>query len=227
MNKRGFSLIELLVVIAIISLLASILLPSLQKARDLAHQSVCMTQMRQILSGYHFFAADYNGYIPNVAGNYGQYHPDGTWSGYPNWPCRGIFYPEGSLYWAVTSYARLWYRGYIQQPEVFFCPINQSENLQENWHTAVTSSDPQTARFISKKYHYGSYSARFVPGALYVGGGTVTAESESSLHKIPPDYWFFLCSGHYDSQSQTGSLLGYADTHVEFDNEKSREELGW
>ncbi len=59
----GFTLIELLVVIAIIALLASILMPTLQKAREFANRSACMSQFRAHGSGYAMYAQDYNDYV--------------------------------------------------------------------------------------------------------------------------------------------------------------------
>ena len=46
-RMRGFTLIELLVVIAIISLLVSILIPSLKRAKELARRAVCASNLHQ------------------------------------------------------------------------------------------------------------------------------------------------------------------------------------
>lgn len=60
-NRSGFTLIELLVVIAIISLLVSILLPSLTAAKELARGVVCMSNLKTIGLGIVQYAGDNNG----------------------------------------------------------------------------------------------------------------------------------------------------------------------
>ncbi len=55
---RAFSLMELLVAISVIALLASVLLPSLTKARKHARRVVCLSNQRQIALAMHAYAMD-------------------------------------------------------------------------------------------------------------------------------------------------------------------------
>ena len=60
--RRGFTLIELLVVIAVIALLVSILLPSLNKAKELAKRLECMSLLKHLGIGFNFYREDYGMY---------------------------------------------------------------------------------------------------------------------------------------------------------------------
>lgn len=60
----AFTLIELLVAIAIIGLLLSLLLPALGSARSSARGLVCMSNLRQIQSGWDMALTDRQGHIP-------------------------------------------------------------------------------------------------------------------------------------------------------------------
>jgi len=56
--RRGFTLVELLVVIAIIALLAAILFPVFESARDRARSASCLSNMKQIGTGILMYEQD-------------------------------------------------------------------------------------------------------------------------------------------------------------------------
>lgn len=59
---RAFTLVELLVVVSIVTILLAILLPSLSKARKLAHRTVCGARSHQLGLGMQIYALEYNTY---------------------------------------------------------------------------------------------------------------------------------------------------------------------
>ncbi len=59
-----FTLIELLVVIAIIAILASMLLPSLRRARESAKSIACIGNLKQIGVALNMYVQEADGYLP-------------------------------------------------------------------------------------------------------------------------------------------------------------------
>jgi prepilin-type N-terminal cleavage/methylation domain-containing protein len=89
-KRGGFTLIELLVVIAIIAILAALLLPVLNKAREHAKCTSCVNNLRQFGVAMFVYSGDYTDRIPEASYNPQQLPAGGAFSTY-------------ILYWGVGS----------------------------------------------------------------------------------------------------------------------------
>jgi len=114
---HGFTLIELLVVIAIIALLVTILMPTLNQAKELARRSVCLSNQRNLALSVHSYALEYSG-LP--IGHYGPGDGQHKWSNYLiNW---------GNTEGGYMLLGKLWQTELVQNGRMFYCPSQRDSS---------------------------------------------------------------------------------------------------
>ena len=207
MERTGgiFTLIELLVVIAIIAILAGMLLPALNKARESGRSASCLNNLKQIGLGAVMYYDEFNDFVPYAwVSPYDGSHQNGAWI--------SQFYP------------------YIKNTKIFSCPsytegrdlggLRDRNGNQINFN-CVTAGDP----CIGYGYNTAGIDV-FHPGGYGIGPRKVASfkrASQTSLvmdtkatttHEVEVDAYYSFERGAFGFRHNNRMNVVYVDGHA-------------
>lgn len=136
---RFFTLIELLIVIAMIAILASMMLPALNNAREKARATACIANLKQISLCFAQYQADNNGFYPVANDSY---------------------YTAYSSNLGHHTYGWKFYNArYINNAKVFYCPtiLNRCVNSSGYIKDTAYSKPEIHGAWNSVTYAYNGY----------------------------------------------------------------------
>lgn len=137
-----FTLIELLVVVAIISILASLLLPTLSKARASAKRTQCLSQEKQVYLHMTTYADEADGWLPgSVTSSNAPHVLRRSWT-YMAGGSRLVYEEEVNPYIDPAAWR--------EQGRVFFCPSSRLSSTWQNLEHRVTGG--WTSYFVLHNY---------------------------------------------------------------------------
>ena len=164
-----FTLLELLITIAIIAILASLLLPGLNSAREAARKSTCMNNLKMIGTAANLYRQDFDDHImPPLIPGVGVTEPGHAYAHFYHWP----FY-----------YGSQYLKGKLVSGQ---CPTFSDPG--KAWKTFLCPSDPKQG------YSGRSYATyRFWLSSEYGNGKVSKQKQASSQYLISEfDYWNFF-----------------------------------
>lgn len=229
--RRGFTLIELLVVIGIISLLISILLPALSRARQISQRTVCGSNLRQFGISFLNYSEDFNSWFPakphpqkddptieELATVQQRLSPD--WG--PNFTGMIRDIVERRHTWEGASLPQ-----YLPEPKIMLCPSDRGNNRPgvtstDFWPTAPVEDFTQLPRTIPQEATLGKSFISYFYVALWRTDdrGDFIVMADQSNHN---DTTFESLTGlsPEDNHGTRGVNVLLMDSHVEWSPARS------
>jgi prepilin-type N-terminal cleavage/methylation domain-containing protein len=171
--RGGFTLIELLVVIAILSVLASLLLPTLKQAQNKAQLVVCVNNLHQIGIAALGYAGDNDGRVPPMDPDPSPYRDSGSFiNAYEDIPRGlGLLIPD-----------------YLADDRVFRCPRDEPLDRLHPYQPG----QPLSVNYKTSYAYIGGFTRDSLPRWINVGSrmrvadephwGPICAETSIFFH---------------------------------------------